>query len=634
MTLKALVRADGGILTRMSAMLQQLRQRNVHRVALAYLASAWLVIQVVETLTPDILPTSVFRIAVIGAAIGFVPALILAWVFEWTPEGLRRERDVPAGAPVPDSRHFDRAIIVTLVIAVAYFAVDKFVIDPVRDKEEVEAARTEAIEDALADKLLQKYSNRSILVLPFLNMSPDADQEYFADGIAEDMLNLLAKIDELRVISRSTSWTFKGKEIDVAEVHARLDVSHILEGSVRKAGDQVRITVQLIDARTDAHLWSETYDRTLDDIFAIQDEISSEVVGQLKLELLAGPPSAEQIDPVAYDLYLQGRHLTHTVRTETALDEAIALLSRSVELAPGFVPAIWELTRAIGLSRNWDDPDESAAKEQRIRSLVDRMVELAPDSSYANMWLAEFATWEGDLQEAALYRERAIEGATDSNLYVQYMLAAQFLARLGRFEEAAALAIYVVDRDPACTPCVQTLASVFRLGGKHREAAERLEKLLDWSDLTPLISWNLGVGWLVAGEPGKALEYFAGAPAGNREMGRMMALHDLGRHDEFQLEFSKLLSDPNQPPEGIARLAAWTGQNDLAFEYLERTIDSLGPDFVQNIKRAGDLYEPIQSDPRWQAFLERHNATDEDMSHIRFNPELPAAVEEVLAADE
>lgn len=609
-------------------MFEQLRHRNVHRVALAYLAGAWLLIQVVETLTPDILPGIVLRISVILAAIGFVPALVLAWVFEWTPEGLRRERDVPSGTPGPDSRWFDRAIVVTLVVAVAYFAVDKFVVDPVRDEEQI----SEAVEDALAGQLLEKYAGRSVLVLPFVNISPDPEQEYFADGIAEELLNLLAQIEELRVISRSTSWTFKGKEIDVADIHDRLDVSHILEGSVRKAGNQVRVTAQIIDARTNSHVWSETYERALDDIFKIQDEISAEVVGQLKLELLAGPPSAQQIDPVAYDLYLRGRHLVHSVRTEEVVDEAVELLSRSVELAPDYVPAIWDLARATFYSLNTDSQDEAEAKDRRIRALVERLVELAPDSSYANGWLGYFAEEAGDLQESALYRERALAAANDSNLYIQQTVAARFLARLGRFEEAAALALYVVDRDPACIACVETLGMVFRLAGKHREAAEVLEQLLEWhDDPTIIIYWQLGVAWLVAGEPWKALDYFEQAPPGLQEMGRLMALHDLGRHDEFEVEFSKMLSEPEESPESIARIAAWTGQNDLAFEYLEYAVEKHGASIARSVRT--DLYEPIKSDPRWQAFLERYNATGEDLSGIRFNPRLPAAVEKVLAAD-
>jgi TolB-like protein len=613
----------------MNHMFDQLRQRNVHRIALAYLASAWLLIQVVETLTPDVLPAGAVRVAVIGAIIGLFPALILAWVFEWTPDGLKRETKVPVGAPPPESRWLDRAITITLVVAVAYFAVDKFIFDPVRDEARVEAAATEAVEDALAARLLEKYANRSILVLPFLNLSADEEQEYFADGISEELLNLLSRIEELRVISRATSWTFKGKDIDVSEVQEKLNVSHILEGSVRKAGKRVRITAQLIDARTDHHLWSETYDRMLDDIFTIQDEISAEVVGALKLELLAGPPTAGEIDPVAYDLYLRGKHLTHTVSTVESIDEAVELLTRAVELAPDYVPAIWELARVTFRTARRNITDDEAMKASRLRALVDRMAELAPSSSYANGWLSAFAEQEGDLQAAALYRERAIAGATDSNLYTQQAIAARFLAKLGRSDEAAALARYVIDRDPACASCVDSLSIVLRQAGLHRKSAETLEELREWRELTLNMYWNLAVSWLVAGEPGKALDYFEQAPPGNREMGRLMALHDLGRHEEFEAQFSKMLSEADEDPEGIARIAAWTGQNDLAFEYLEHAVEKYGPSIAQTVRT--DLYEPIKSDSRYQEFLERYGASDEELSHIRFNPKLPAEVEAALA---
>jgi len=611
----------------------EIRRRNVHRVAIAYVAAVWLLIQVAETLFPVFgLPDMAIRAVVIVLAVGFVPAVILSWIFEWTPDGLRRDSEVTAPAPPGRTRRFDAAIIAILVLAVAYFAVDKFVIDPVRDEERIEAATIEAVEDALAGQLLDKHANRSVIVLPFTNMSADEEQDYFADGIAEELLNLLAKIEELRVISRSTSWTFKGKDINVAEIREKLDVSHILEGSVRKAGNQVRITAQLIDARTDSHLWSETYDRTLDDIFAIQDEISAEVVDQLKLKLLAGPPTADEIDPVAYDLYLQGRNLTHTIQGEESFDKAVELLSRSVEIAPEYVPAIWELARAILLSTRGDSPEERAMKEDRIRSLVDRLVAVAPDSSYANGWLSYFAEREGDLQTAALYRERALTGATDSNLYIQQYIAARFLYQLGRAEEATALALYVVDRDPACAACVTLLAGLYRMAGRHLEAVEELEKLLEWNVGSPILFWQLGVGWLVSGEPGKALEYFKRAPSGNREIGRLLALHDLGRLEEFEVEFSKRRADPEWHPESIARIAAWTGQNDLAFEYLERAIDQEGPGYVQDIKFAADLYEPITSDPRWRAFLDRYDTVgEEDLSHIRFNPKLPKEVAEALA---
>ncbi len=608
----------------------EIRRRNVHRVAIAYVAAAWLLIQVVETLFPIYgFSDAAIRAVVTILAVGFVPAVILSWVFEWTPEGLRRDSEVTSPASPAYTRRFDAAIIAILVLAVAYFAVDKFVLDPVRDREQIQAATTEAVEDALTGELLERYAHRSVLVLPFRNISPDPEQEYFADGIAEELLNLLTKIEELRVIPRATSWTLKGKQIDVAELSDKLGVSHILEGSVRKAGNQVRITAQLIDTRTYGNVWSESWDRGLDDIFAIQDEISAEVVSQLKLELLAGPPSAEEIDPVAYDLYLRGRHLVHSIRTAEVLDEAVELLSRSVELAPDYVPAIWDLARAIYYSRSTGSPDDVEAKEATIRELTDRLVELAPDSSYANQWLGFFAAEAGNLQEAALYRERALAAANDSHLYIMQTVAARFLGRLGRFEEAAVLALYVVDRDPACRACIETVLQVFRPAGKHLEAAHAMEKMLEWrDDLSPYLYWQLGVAWLVTGDPGKALEYFEQGPPGNRDMGRLMALHDLGRQDEFEAQYSKMISEM-VAPEGIARVAAWTGQNDLAFEYLELAVEEYGPSIARTVRT--DLYEPIKSDPRWQEYLERYGATDQEFSQIRFNPKLPAEVKAALA---
>jgi TolB-like protein len=623
----------------MDAMFDQLRQRNVHRVALAYLAGAWLLIQVVDTLTPEILPPVLFRATVVIVAIGFLPAVILSWIFEWTPQGIKRDGAATPESPVADSRWLDRAIMLTLLTAVAYFAVDKFVFDPLRDQEEIEAASAEAVADALTGSLLQKYADRSILVLPFLNISADANQDYFADGISEELLNLLARIEELRVISRSTSWTFKGKEIDVAEIRDKLDVSHILEGSVRKYGNQIRVTAQLIDARADRHLWSETYDRTLEDVFAIQDEISASVVDQLKIELLAGPPTADDIDPVAYDLYLQGRHYLHTRdQTEESakamVDMAIERLSRAVELAPDYVPAIWELTRATNANWFWGNAEERALNEARVRSLVDRLVQLAPDSSYANGWLGHFARRDGDLQAAALYRERAVAAAVDSNLYTQLGVAAGFLFELGRTDEAAMLARYVVNRDPAGTGGIRLLSSIYRQTGRHRELAEELEKLLEWWEGTPTIYWSLGVAWLVAGEPAKAIVYFKKSSPYNRKLGRLLALHDLGRREEFDLEFAEMLADPDQFPEVIARVASWTGRHDLAFEYLQRTVDIEGPSIIRAAKAETDLYGPIMTDPRWQVLLDRYDmAGEEDLSHIRFNPKLPEEVVDALAAE-
>ena len=280
------------------SLFSELKRRNVIRVATAYVVAAWLIIQVVETILPAFGYGDFFlRIVVIVLAIAFVPTLVFSWVFEITPEGLKREVEVAREESITrfTGKKLDRIITVLLALALGYFAFDRFVLVPARVAEIVE----ETAQLARSEALVESYGDKSIAVLPFVNMSGDPGQEYFSDGIAEELLNLLAKIPELRVISRSSAFRFKGKDLDIPTIAEQLNVAHILEGSVRKAGNQIRITAQLIDARSDTHLWSDTYDHTLDDIFAIQDRISAEVVAQLKVRLLDAAPVAQEIDPEA-----------------------------------------------------------------------------------------------------------------------------------------------------------------------------------------------------------------------------------------------------------------------------------------------------------------------------------------------
>jgi TolB-like protein len=607
----------------------EIRRRNVHRVALAYVAGAWLLIQIGDAVFPAYgLPASALAVLITVLAIGFAPALVLSWVFEWTPEGLQRDAGESMRTTASANKRLDRIIIVTLVIAVGYFAVDKFVIDPARDSALVEAARKEG----RAGAFIESYGDKSIAVLPFLNMSADPDQEYFADGISEELLNLLAEIPELRVISRSTAFTFKGGPIVVPEVAKKLNVSHILEGSVRRSGNKVRITAQLIDARTDTHLWSETYDRELDDIFVIQDEISARVVADLKLRLLGDSSRAEQIDPAAYELYLQARHILHTVN-EARYDEAEEKLSSTLTAAPNYVPALRELGRLYERRRQETvNPMQNNAYKARIRELVTRMVEVAPDSSQANGWLGHIAwVWNGDYQAAAGHFERAL--LARSTNYDQINSISVFLAELGRLKEAEAVAKYVLDRDPACTLCISNMAFVLRSAGRHREAAEQLETIHEWRALTATTLWPLGVAWLVAGEPGKSLHYFdtmreMGGGSSDGDLGRLLALHDLGRQDEFEAEFARFRDANAHHPEGIARVYAWTGNKDEAFRWLERMVEQEGSQAASLVKT--DLYAKLKTDPRWQAFLEKNGQTDEDMSRIVFNPVYPPEVEAAL----
>ena len=587
------------------SILTELKRRNVHRVAIAYVAAAWLIIQVAETLLPVFgASPNALRTLVILLAIGFFPAMVLAWRFEWTPSGIVRDSPGRPSSSAAPSKGLDRAITLVLVAAVAYFAVDKFV---------------------LSGK--ERIGDKSIAVMPFDNIGGGDSSEFLAVGLPIELTNLFASIPRLRVVASNTTETFRETDFDPVEAASKMNVNHLLVGSVRRADERIRVAVQLIRPDDQTQLWSQIYERSLEDVFTIQDDIAARVVGHLRIPLSGEPPTSKQINPRAYERYIEGHHLTHTVRTRDAFVEAERLLEQVVEMEPAYVPALWSLARAVFNLGDYSDPNERQRRLEYVDELVARMVEIAPDSSYANGWLAAFAARDGDLQASAHYRERAIAGGTDTNVYQQLAASAWLLSVLGRTEESIPLAKYVVARDPACTACVYQLAFALRTAGQHREAAIALEKLADWRELAPNIAWSAGVAWLVAGEPGRALEHFDSAnEEGSMSIGRAMALHDLGRTEEFQELFTLMRSNAHEHPEGIARIAAWTGQADLAFEYLDLMIEEDDSFPVASIRT--DLYEPIKSDPRWQVFLDQHGASDDDLDEIEFNPKLP---DEVLA---
>ena len=317
--------------------INELKRRNVFRVGTVYVFTSWFLIQVSSVIFPLFgLGDTPVRIMVIVLAIAFLPALVFAWIYELTPEGLKKERDLDHDRPITPrvGRKLDRMIIVTLALALVFFAFDKFVLAPRWQAAELEQARQEGHSEAL----VASYGDKSIAVLPFADMSVNKDQEYMSDGIAEELLNLLAQIPELRVISRTSAFYFKGKDVKLADVARELNVAHILEGSIRTSGNQVRITAQLIEARSDTHLWSGTYDRTLDDIFAVQDEIAAAVVAQLKLTLHGATPTVAETDPKAYALYLQARFLGRQ-GTAGAFEQALDLYQQALAIAPAYADA-------------------------------------------------------------------------------------------------------------------------------------------------------------------------------------------------------------------------------------------------------------------------------------------------------
>ncbi len=598
--------------------IEELKRRNVLRVGLAYLAVSWLLIQVADTIFPAYgLPASALTILIRILGICFIPAVILAWAFELTPEGLKKDSDVDRSASIAPAtgKKLDRAIMVVLVFALGFFAVDKFVLDPARDVELVE----EATRQGRTQALVESYGDKSIVVLPFVNMSSDPEQAYFSDGIAEELLNLLAKIRELRVISRSSAFSYKGKDIHVTTVAKELNVAHVLEGSVRKSGNKIRITVQLIDARTDTHLWSATYDRTLNDVFVIQDEIAAEIVAQLRITLLGKSPETRKIDPEAYVLYLQARQLAWSGDSDDMI-QAETLLKQVLALEPDYVPAMNELY-VVYYRQGYAFDIRSQEEGKRLAEEMNRKaLGVDPDDAVATANLA-WGHMEDRLDPAGAARlfEEAIASDPTNEDIIRF--AGSFARMIGRPDQAIALGEYAIARNPRCAVCFHQLSMAYRDSGRLEEAeangkiARALGMRLDYS---------IAKTKLQQGRAEEALLVFEQMDGRNHQKlhTMAMALYSLGRQAEFEATFAELRKRwGDEQPIFIAMVYAWAGDTDAAFAWLDRAIEKEA--FAVIREYASPFFRNLHADPRWDAILEKIGRSPEQIAAIEFNVVLP-----------
>lgn len=600
------------------SLFSELMRRNVFRVAAAYVVTAWLLIQVAETIFPLFgLGDAPARIVVIVLAIGFPLFVVFSWVFEFTPEGLRRETEITReeSTAAQTGKKLDRIIIVLLAVAVAYFAVDKFLLVPARVAEIVE----ETAQQARSDALVESYGDKSIAVLPFLNMSSDPEQEYLGDGLAEELLNLLARIPELRVISRSSAFAFKGKDIDIPSIAQQLNVAHVLEGSVRRSGDRIRITAQLIDARSDTHLWSETFDRDFGDIFAIQDDVAARVVEQLQLTLLEGPLHQEAVNPTAYAIYLQARQIVHLQQSDRILD-AESLLQRALEIEPDYIDALELLVVVYSTTTSSPYPE----LQERSPDAIARVLAIDPDNSVVNSLLA-WKIWseDRDLAGAARLAQEAHE-SDPLNFYTLFV-SARLAATMGKTDQAIRLGEYLALRDPLHFWTQSNLAGYYHTAGRVEDAFQRFEIAAGLNPTAGAIQWKTGLARLLIGDPEGALANFEREGDDMyKEHGMALAYHDLGRHAESADLLRNLAEKVGEHwPFGLARAYAWIGDKDKAFEFLEasakRDIILLGG------AATNPLLEKLHEDPRWEPFLESIGQLPEQLAEIQFNVEPPTS---------
>lgn len=528
----------------MRQFLVELRQRNVFKVAVVYLAAGWLLMQIVDVMFPTLgLPRWSMTLVASLLLVGFPIALLMAWALELTPGGIRRA--TASVAPTP---------------AIA---------------DEVESGEACADTGALPASASAGSGPKSIAVLPFADMSPEHDNEYFSDGLTEELLNVLARVPGLRVSSRTSSFAFKGKDVDIRTVAERLQVSHVVEGSVRKSGDRIRITAQLIETGSDSHLWSDTWDRSLGDIFAIQDDIAHSIVDAMALKLRReDEPDATTRDPRAYDLYLKGLSFYHRFGPRSQ-GYAIDLFQRATALDPRFARAWAGLAGAHAALGVYHGGGESALAESEEASR--KAVELAPESAEAHTARAISFSAMQRFDEAAREFERAI--SLNPSLFEAWYYSARTALHQNRPRRALELFERAAEVNPDDYQTPLLAAPIYRSLGMEERAleAERRGVMLAERHLEDY--------------PDNARAYFLAASA----------LASLGQTERAVEWTERAISiDPDDPSAryNVACFYAQIGDIEKALDYLEESVTS------RSWLESDPELEPIRSHPRYKAYVE------------------------------
>jgi len=457
-------------------------------------------------------------------------------------------------------------------------------------------------------------ATHTIAVLPFVNMSPDPGQEYFSDGISEELLNLLARIPELRVAARTSSFSFKGQGVEIPEIAKRLNVAYVLEGSVRRIGNQVRVTAQLIHGADGFHVSSATYDRKVDDIFAIQDEIAADVVKQLRITLLGKAPTTRKTAPEAYALYLQSVQLSRQI-TKDGFAKSDELLHRALEIDPAYAPA-WG-----GLAANFGNKAVSgqlppAEGFARAREANTRALEIDPQYAPAYAGLAFIAMYgESDFAAAAKYLERAF--ALDPANARVLGNSATLLNLLGRRDEALALRKAITIRDPVNVNALFNLGTSQLNAGRLAEAIATYRTVLNLSPRNGVAHYQMGVAMLLQGDAKGARAEFEQEPVEVfRMIGLPMAYHATGQKAESDAALAALVTQYEKDANyNIAGIHAFRREADRAFERLEKERDA-GGTFAEIVVEP--IFANLYDDRRWIPFLRKIGKAPEQLAKISF----------------
>jgi len=485
------------------SLLAELRRRNVFRVGATYLLASWVLLQIMDVVSPLLnLPDWAPRLMLVILGIGFLPVLLFAWAFELTPDGIKRESDVDRSVSVSNETGAKLNIVIVVFLAVAIGM--QFLLW--RQGPDAGDAAGTTVADATSNGATATDS--SIAVLPFVNMSSDEEQEYFSDGITEEILNSLASVRELKVAGRTSSFAFKGQNDDLRRIGEALGVSHILEGSVRKAGDQVRITAQLIKVDDGFHVWSQNYDRELTNVFAIQEEIANEILGQLTNHLLPADTRVADVretTPEVFDLYLKAKQRIYT-RERLEIETAVEELDRAIQADPDYAPLYAQrgvATMLLSEQQYGTLPDDEA--NRRGKRFIDKALEL--DDNLAEGWAA-LGLYHGRMpgtSEAAIEPlMRALElnpNLIDASNWLQIALNG-----VGDFKGSLEVLIDATERDPLYRPAFSNALMSFNQFGQPERAEALLRKIEALDADNPDLLSARAINYLFSGRSGEGLQ--------------------------------------------------------------------------------------------------------------------------------
>jgi TolB-like protein len=594
--------------------LTELKRRNVVRMGGLYLVGAWLLVQVAGTILPMFgAPEWIARSLVILLAIGLVPALVIAWVFELTPSGLKRDEGVPAQESIAPqtARRMDRLILIVAVIAVAYFAFDKFVLAARREAALVAQTTTHVTAAISAEK--STVNPRSIAVLPLDNYTGDPKEDYFAEGMTDELTTDLANISQLRVISRSSTLQFAGKQRPLTpEIAKLLNVDAVVEGSVQRQGDKVRITAQLIDARADRHLWAKSFERNSRDVLALEAELASAIAGEINVRLTPGEQvrltSAKSVNPEAHDAYLKGRYFFNRPSDEN-LGKAITQFEQAIALDPNFAPAYSGLSDAYLWAAFNEGVVRAREAGSKAKAAAEQAIALDPSSAEAHVSLANYKSWyEHDWAGAdKLFQEAVSLNPNYAFAHDQWALS---LGCQGRFDEAIIEGKRAEELDPL-DPSI-AVDNTLALAGKGDFEAARAEDRRG-AELDPTFFFpQMQFGWLDLQQgnvraaipelekaaameaPPFATAYlgYAYGAAGDRD--RALATIE---------ELKKKTVHGYIPPFNLAIVYLGLGELDRAMDLLEQA--SADDSQWMMYLKVDRIFDPLRSDPRFIALMKK-----------------------------